>query len=400
MAGIAIVNTLTFPRLKPVNFQQNFNLPHVSVLIPARNEATVIGPTVKSWLNQTYPNFELIILDDHSTDGTARIAQAEAQQDSRVQVITGQTLPAGWLGKNWACHQLAQAATGEWLIFADADVRWSPEALAALVVEMERTQADLLTIWPTQHTHTWGERLVVPLMALVILAYLPLPLVHHTPWPAFAAANGQCLAFRRRAYQTIGGHAALRDNVLEDVNFARRIKAQGLRLRMADGAGLVSCRMYPDWPAVRDGFAKNILAGYGHSVFFLVLAAVFHWLVFLLPWLLLFTISPLCAPSADLRFTIDTSPFAIHTARALCAPLASLWDYSPFTIHNLLFSLLGLGICLRMLTAAVTHQRLGDALLMPISVLLMTRIAVQSIWWQWRYGGPRWKGRVVKRSNV
>lgn len=383
MAGIAIVNALTFPRLKPVNFLQNLSSPCVSVLIPARNEAAVIGPTVKSWLNQTYSNLEVIILDDHSSDGTAKIAQTEAQYDSRLQVITGQALPAGWLGKNWACHQLAQAASGDWLIFSDADVRWSPEALAALVAEMERTQADLLTVWPTQYTYTWGERLVVPLMALVILAYLPLPLVHHTPWPAFAAANGQCLAFRRRAYQTTGGHAALRNNVLEDVNFARRIKSFGLRLRMVDGAGLVSCRMYQDWPAVRDGFAKNILAGYGNNVFFLVLAGVFHWLVFLLPWLLLpFMILDL--PTGG--FTIYDFGLTIH--------------YSSFIIQNFLLSLIGLGICLRILTAAVTRQRLGDALLMPISVLLMTRIAVQSIWWHWRYGGPKWKGRVIGRETI
>jgi chlorobactene glucosyltransferase len=227
---------------------------------------------------------------------------------------------------------------------------------------MSRTQADLLTVWPTQETQSWGERLVVPLMALVIIGYLPLLLVHHTPWPSLAAANGQCLAFRRKAYQAIGGHAALRDNGLEDVNFARRIKASGLRLRMADGAGLVNCRMYPDWPSVRDGFAKNILAGYGGSVIFL-----FHWLVFLLPWfwLLEFTIY-------DLRLTIDYSPFA---------PLL----------------LVGLGLTVRMLTAAATRQRLGDALLMPLSVLLMTRIAAQALWWHW-HGGPRWKGRIVRRE--
>lgn len=382
MAVIAIINTLTFPRLKPAALSA---APRLSILIPARNEAAVIGTTVKSLLLQTYSNFEIIVLDDNSSDGTATLAQAAAQGDSRLRVITGAPLPRGWLGKNWACHQLAQAAGGEWLVFSDADVRWSPGALAALVAEMGRTQADLLTVWPTQHTHTWGERLVVPLMALVILAYLPLPLVHHTPWPAFAAANGQCLAFRRRAYQNIGGHAALRDNVLEDVAFARRIKGGGLRLRMADGAGLVSCRMYRDWPSVRDGFAKNILAGYGNSVFFLVLTTLFHWLVFLLPWLFLFTIYPQGAFGSDLRFTISDSPFTIH--------------YSQFIIHNLLLSLIGLGICLRMLTAAATRQRLGDALLMPISVLLMTRIAAQSIWWHWR-GGPKWKGRIVKRSNV
>jgi chlorobactene glucosyltransferase len=374
MAFIAILNTFTFPRLTAPFPTPRFlpsSPPRLSLLIPARNEAAVISQIVRGLLAQTYPHFEIILLDDHSTDNTATLAQAAANDDPRFRVLTGQPLPSGWMGKSWACHQLAQAAAGDWLIFADADVRWSPQALAALVSEMNHTQADLLTIWPTQITVTWGERLVVPLMALVVMGYLPVLLVHHTPWPAFAAANGQCLAFRRQAYEAVGGHAAVRNVIIEDITFARRIKAADLRLRMADGAGLIACRMYPDWPAVRDGYAKNILAGYGGRVFFLALATVFHWLVFLFPWLSLFTI-------LDLRFTIYDGAFAIR--------------YSLFV--PLLLIALGLGV--RMLTAAATRQRLGDALLMPVSVLLMTRIAAQAVWWQWRYGGPKWKGRVVK----
>ncbi len=387
IAFIAIFNTLTFPRLTalPALSKTEGSPPRLSLLIPARNEAAVIAQTVRGLLAQSYPHFELILLDDHSTDDTAALAQAAASGDPRFRVLTGQPLPPGWMGKSWACHQLAEAAQGDWLIFTDADVRWSPGALAALAAEMSRTGADLLTIWPTQITVTWGERLVVPLMALVILGYLPVLLVHHTPWSAFAAANGQCLAFRRRAYEAIGGHAAIQSSIIEDITFARRVKTAGLRLRMADGAGLIACRMYPDWPSVRAGFAKNILAGYGGRVFFLALATLFHWLIFLFPWLLLFTIydlSPAAQVAGDFGFTIAASPFTIH--------------YSSFTIHNLLLLLIALGLLIRMLTAAATRQRLGDALLMPVSVLLMTWIAGQAVWWQWRYGGPKWKGRVVK----
>ncbi|NJN95076.1 MAG: glycosyltransferase [Anaerolineales bacterium] len=383
MALIAIVNTLTFPRLRLASIDPSPAPCRLSVLIPARNEAAVIGQTVQSLLAQNYPAFEVILLDDNSTDRTATVARTAAQGDPRLRIIAGAPLPQGWLGKNWACHQLAQAASGEWLIFADADVLWSPGALSALAAEMNRTRADLLTIWPTQHTVTWGERLVVPLMALVILGYLPVLLVHHLPWPSLAAANGQCLAFRRQAYQSVSGHAALRDNILEDVNFARRIKTAGLRLRMADGAGLITCRMYPDWPSVRDGFAKNILAGYGGSVFFLALATVFHWLVFLFPWLAIFTIYDF-ALRAFGGFTIYDFEFTIH--------------HLQFTIHNLLLLLIALGLGVRMLTAAVTRQRLGDALLLPVSVLLMTHIAVKAVWWHWR-GGPRWKGRVIRQEG-
>lgn len=374
MAGIAILNTLTFPRLKPAAGLSSS--PFLSILVPARNEAAVIGQTVRSLLVQDYAHFEVVILDDNSADGTSALALAAAEGSPRLRVIPGKPLPAGWLGKNWACHQLAQTAGGEWLIFADADVRWQTGALTALAVEMKRTQADLLTVWPTQETQSWGERLVVPLMALVIIGYLPLLLVHHTAWPSLAAANGQCLAFRRKAYDAIGGHAALRDNILEDVNFARRIKASGLCLRMADGAGLVNCRMYPDWPSVRDGFAKNILAGYGGSVIFLVLAAIFHWLVFLGPWLLL----------------IVNNQFSILNRQSFF-----FINNLPLTVNSWLLVLIVLGLGIRMLTAAAARQRLGDALLMPLSVLLMTRIAAQAVWWHW-HGGPRWKGRVVRRE--
>lgn len=367
MAGIAMVNVFAYPNLGYSNRGQQHRLaeqPLVSILIPARNEAAVIGHTIRSLTTQTYLNYELILLDDNSTDETAAIALEAGAGSPKLRIISGKPLPAGWLGKNWACHQLAQAAAGDFLIFTDADVTWVPNALSALVAEMTATNADLLTIWPTQKSVTWGERLTVPLMALVVLGYLPLPLVHHTPWPMFAAANGQCMAFRRRAYEKIKGHTTVRSEVLEDVTLSRYLKANGLRLRMADGAGLITCRMYQNWADVRSGYAKNILAGYGGRVSFLGLATLFHWVVFLLPWLWL--------------------------ALGWLTPAIAGWPVWPLV-------LVGLGAGVRALTAAATGQRLLDALLMPISVLLMTRIAAQAIWWHY-HGGPRWKGRVIKRT--
>lgn len=374
MTLIAVVNTFTFPRLKnlPESAKAGANpesdpLPFISILIPARNEAAVIEQTVRRLLAQSYPRFELIVLDDHSSDATASLARAAGYQDRRLRIITGEPLPPGWLGKNWACHQLAQKARGDWLIFTDADVQWAPEALSALVAEISRTQADAITVWPTQQTESWSERQVVPLVALVVIGYLPLPLVHHAPGPLFAAANGQCLGFRREVYHAIEGHVSVRDEVLEDVNLARQVKSHGFRLRMADGAGLISCRMYRNWPEVRDGFAKNILAGYGGRISGLVLATVFHWLVFFMPWLWFVA-----------GFVGDAGP---------------KWPLWPLT-------LIGLGTGLRALTAAVTRQRRLDALLMPVSVLLMTGIAFRAIWWRYRYGGPRWKGRTIIRGSV
>lgn len=347
MSGILLTNLVLFPRLRREPAPSP--APRLSVLIPARNEAHVLRETLALLTAQAYPDLEILVLDDHSTDGTGDIARAAG---SHVQVIAGAPLPTGWTGKNWACHQLAEQASGDLLLFTDADVRWEADSLTALAALSQRTSADLLTVWPTQISVTWAERLTVPLMSLVVLAYLPLVGVHYIPLAGFGAANGQCMLWRRAAYQRVGGHDAVRGTVLEDVTLARRVKAAGLRLRMADGAGLVACRMYEDWPSVRDGYAKNILAGYGGALP-LILATLFHWLIFLVPLLAI--------------------PFA-------AVPLIPL-------------SLLALGLLLRAISAAFTRQRPADALLMPVSVILMTRIAAQSLYWHMRYGGPLWKGR-------
>ncbi|MEO8393143.1 MAG: glycosyltransferase family 2 protein [Chloroflexota bacterium] len=369
---IAIVNTITFPRLRvpppssaPL-IHPSADTPLISILIPARNEANAIANTIRALRAQSYMPFEVILLDDQSTDGTPDIARAAAQGDPRIQIIAGQPLLEGWLGKNWACHQLSNEARGRVLIFTDADVQWQPDALKSVVAMMQRTQADLLTVWPTQITVTRSERLVVPLIALAIFGYLPALLVQNTPYPSLAAANGQCLAFKKSAYQSVGGHVAVRASIVEDISFARRIKAKGLRLIMADGAGLITCRMYRNWREVREGFAKNILAGYGGRVSFLALATVFHWLIFVLPWLWLL---------------IGWLTVGIGG-----------WPLVPLL-------LIALGVIVRGLTAFATRQRLRDALWMPVSALLMTIIAGQAVWWQWRYGGARWKGRTFKGAR-
>ena len=356
---ISILNTLSFPRLRRARPART---PFVSVLVPARNEAEVISQTLSRLLSQTYPSFEVIVLDDGSTDGTLEQARQVAANDSRASVISGAPLPAGWLGKNWACHQLADHARGEILAFTDADVCWEPEALFALVNLMEKTEANTFTVWPTQESLTWGERLVIPMMMFAIIGYLPELCVRYLPWPVFAAANGQCLAFRRDTYHRTGGHAAVRSNVVEDVGLAWKTKRYGFRLVMSTGNKLISTRMYRSWPEVRDGFAKNILAGHGGQPVFLLLSAVFHWLLFLLPW--------------------------VWLAIGWTVPVGPGWPWFPL-------ALVGLGVGVRALSGAMTHQRIADAFLLPLSTILMTVIAVESLWWHFRYGGPQWKGRTV-----
>lgn len=359
--GIVFHNFRHFPRLSVGATQEVY--PPISVLIPARNEAAVIGQTISALLAQTYPNFEVMLLDDHSTDATASVATGVAAGDPRFRLISGTALPTGWNGKNWACHQLAEAARYDLLLFTDADVQWRPGALAALATMQTTTQADLLTIWPTQLTQSWGERLVVPLMSFAVLAYLPVAFAHNSPYPQAAAANGQCMFFRRQAYQTCGGHKAVHNRVLEDVLLAQRVKAAGLRLHMADGAGLVACRMYTSWQATLHGYAKNILAGHGASVLFLLASTGFHLLLFVAPWLWLVG-------------------GALGWGK-------SGWPWWPL-------ALILLGYLARGMTAYSTNQRLHDTLWLPLSVLLMTRIAFQALWWQFRYGGAQWKGRRIE----
>lgn len=357
---LTIVNVFALPRLRKRSRQQKLDtLPFVSVLIPARNEAAVIERTMGTMRSQSYARFEVIFLDDNSTDGTGDIAQEFGETWDRLTVLQGKPLPPGWMGKNWACHQMSDVAQGDILLFFDADVRCEPETLDSLVTHMLSTKADLLTVWPTQETVTWFERLTVPLMAMAIMGYLPVLGTHFLPFTAFGAANGQCMAWKRQAYDRVGGHSAVRDNVLEDVTLARLVKQAGMRLRMADGNHWVTCRMYTDWPSVRDGYAKNILAGYGNSVPLLLLGTVFHWALFLMPWVWL-------ASGGDFEWAL---------------------------------ALIVMGLLFRALSAAYTRQRVIDAVFLPISVLLMTRIAAQSIYWQVRFGGPRWKGRVIQRTR-
>ena len=359
LAAIAILNTITYPRLRQA---QPKSMPLVSVIIPARNEAGNIALAVSGLLAQDYPNLEVLVVDDQSEDGTAQVALEAAQGDPRLRLLQGQELPAGWLGKNWACHQAALQARGEALIFTDADVRWKPGAVAALLAVMEKEEVDLLAVWPWQITQTWGERLVVPMMTFTVLSYLPELAVRKMPQPSLAAATGQCLAFRREAYERSGGHETVRGSVLDDMGLAWNIKRGGMRMGQALACGLIETRMYDGWAAVRAGFAKNILAGHGGKPLLLLASAVFHWTLFLLPWLWL---------AIGLLTPDMPAGWAVWPGAAL---------------------LLALGV--RALTAVAAGNRLLDALLLPVSTILMTIIAGQALIWR-RRGSATWKGRAI-----
>ncbi len=248
------------------NFKNPSRFPGVSILVPARNEEKNIADCVKSLLNQNYPNFQVHVLDDNSTDNTWKILTELAENNQQLIIHKGKPLPDGWLGKHWACHQLAEKTESEILLFTDADTYHHPDTLRNGISALEELNADMLTAFPYENVITWGERLMVPLFPWFIIAFLPLIVAYHTQNPAFSAAIGQFMLFRRKAYEAIGGYNAIKQEVVDDVALARRIKTNGLRWRMINGIDRISCRMYDGFKSAYKGFTKNLFAGFGYSI--------------------------------------------------------------------------------------------------------------------------------------
>ena len=257
--------------------------PTVSILVPARDEAANLAEHLPGLLRQDA--LEVLVLDDGSQDDTAAVARRLAGSDARVRVLSGAPLPPGWSGKNWACHQLAAAARGDVLLFTDADVAWEDGAVAASIHEMQRQSADVFSVFPHQRTGSLGERVLVPLIDDVLLSFLPFPLLR-LPLPAASTANGQAIAVTRSAYDDLGGHAAMRDEIVEDVRFARHARSEGKRLGLALGGTMVRARMYRGYREAVRGFAKSMPAAHGGSRALLMGGAALHVLVYTLPLLL------------------------------------------------------------------------------------------------------------------
>lgn len=281
MLAVALHNLVAAPRLERAGEPRG--LPRVSLLVPARNEALALPRTLPSLLASDYPALEVLVLDDASEDATAVVVERMAARDARLRLVRGAPLPAGWLGKSWACGQLAREARGEILLFCDADVSAAPEAVRRTVALLE--DADAVTAIPRQRLGGWVERAVVPLVAqLPVMATLPLRLVPSTRSPALSMANGQWLAFRRDAYERAGGHAAVRAEVVEDVALGRLVKRTGGRLVAVLAPRALEVEMYAGGAAVRAGFRKNLyplLGGrplpFAAGLAIFLLACVYPW---------------------------------------------------------------------------------------------------------------------------
>jgi chlorobactene glucosyltransferase len=241
--------------------------PLVSLLVPARNEAAHIGACVRSLRAQTYPHLEILVLDDRSEDETRALVELERGGDTRVVVLRGSEPPTDWMGKNWACHQLSLAAKGEVLLFADADtVFFQPDAVQRIVGAMIASRAELLSGLPRQVLGTVGETLLVPIFYWALFSFTPLALARVWHRAPFARAVGQLMAFRRPAYDAIGGHAAIRGSVVDDIDLARRVARAGLAWRILDATEIVRCRMYRGGAEALRGFGKNLFAAFGYAI--------------------------------------------------------------------------------------------------------------------------------------
>jgi chlorobactene glucosyltransferase len=246
--------------------------PLISVIVPARNEARNIRRCVEALLAQTYPNYELIVLDDRSTDETPVILNELARSDSHLRLLAGADLPAGWAGKPHALFQAAKAARGEWLCFVDADTFVSPEALASVFAKAQETGADLFTIMTDQEVRTFWERVVLPLVFTALSVGFS-PRRVNDPKRKDAIANGQFIFIRRRVYEAVGGHQSLKNSIVEDKDLAILVKRAGYRLVVADGRQAATTRMYTSLPEMWEGWTKNIFLGLKGSAGMLLLGA-------------------------------------------------------------------------------------------------------------------------------
>ena len=331
-----------------------------SVLIPARNEEQNIAPAVRSILKSTGAFFEVIVLDDGSTDRTAQIVREIAESDHRVRLFSAPPLPEGWCGKQHACYVLSQLASHQLLVFLDADVRLKADALARLAAFMDQTGAALASGVPGQETRTFSERLLIPLVHFVLLGFLPIQRMRTTRVPACGAGCGQLFVALRQAYHACGGHSAIRETLHDGPKLPRVFRAAGFATDLFDATDIANCRMYSTGAEVWRGLARNAHEALG---------------------------SPrLIGPATLILFGGQVLPLCLLVAISLGAAA------SPLTLACSLLAT-GAGFLPRLLSVVRFRQPVDSALLHPLGVCAL--LAIQ--WFAFLRSLSRspavWKGR-------
>lgn len=359
--GLAIHTFVNLRNLRSPNTNAPGVHERVSVLIPARNEERHIEHTVVSVLQQLgVPQLEVIVLDDGSTDRTARILAGI--DDERLTVLHSPTddVPDGWLGKPWACQRLGERAAGEIIVFVDADVHLEPWALRALVETLRSAGVSLVAPYPRQLAETWLERLVQPLVTWSWVATMPVRWAENSLRPSLSAANGQLMVFDAAAYRDIGGHGAVQQEVIEDVALMRALKRAGHHTTTVDGSHLASCRMYDGTQQVVDGYTKSLWSAFNGPAGSLGVNAL------LLGTGLLPLMAGIFGPSRSMR-VIGGIGYAA-------------------------------GVASRAAVAQRTREKRLDAIAHPASILAFSALNVLS-WWRHLRGTNTWKGRPIGMTS-
>lgn len=354
--GRTILNLLLVPRLRP---RRPARMPLVSIVVPARNEERSIERAIRAHLAQSWPRFEIVVVNDRSADATGEILARLQKEDARVVVVDGSEPPEGWLGKPWALQQGSEQARGELLLFVDADVLYAPGALTAAVAEIEESDVAMLSLFPRFEMRGFWENVAIPYMATIAFTILPLWLANRTRIPIFAAGGGPGNLVRRRDYDAAGGHAQLKDAVVDDVALARLLRRGGCRTRMVRADDLVSLRMYHGGREVLDGFTKNAFAALFRSYVAAILSALF---------LLFLHVLPYAAAIAGSRLALATLGLIL-------------------LVRLILFASLGYSL----LYAAIGH--------LPMTLTWLV-IATRSMWVTGVRGRLQWRGREYDASRT
>ncbi len=358
--GLFFLNLLVYRR---VSTHHSWSNTAVSVLIPARNEEQNLAETLEAVLANREARFEVIVLDDSSTDGTADILRTVALRDHRVRWESAPPLPKGWCGKQHACHVLAGLAHHPLLLFIDADVRLAPDALSRMIHFMEQNPAALASGVPRQKLGTFSERLLLPLIHSVLLGFLPMHAMRWTRWPSLSAGCGQLFIVRRDAYERCGGHAELRASLHDGIRLPRVFRKAGFATDLFDATDLATCRMYRTNGETWLGLGKNATEGLGAPGRILPMTALL-WGGQVLPFALC-----VCAPM-------------VSSEGLVLALSAAAFAFLPRVVAVLRF-----------------RQPLSSALLHPIGVLALLGIQWSALFRQLLGRPSQWKGRSYGSSE-
>jgi chlorobactene glucosyltransferase len=288
--------------------------PLISVLIPARDEEANIKTCLESLQKQDYPNFEVLVLDDNSSDGTASIVRRIAATDDRIQLLEGKPLPKGWAGKSYACYQLAKKAKGSWLLFTDADTMHAPHTLRSSLALAIKHNASLLSGFPRQLTTSLQQKITIPVIYFIIMSWFPLWWLQRSSHPRASLAIGQFLLFPTKTYWEFDGHKAVKTRIVEDIWLGIEVNRHGGRHIAVDLSPIVSCHMYNDIGAIWKGLAKAIYSVAAVSKWGLAGLLVAGYAFFLAPFYWLWNELFVVATPSDWRLIII---FQVSTVLAM-----------------------------------------------------------------------------------